>query len=237
MIVINDKPVTGIIIGGKEVKTIANTTGYIFAKPASAPATFTGVKIMDLHGNVYSSGDWTKTAAEAIGVAVGDGTSTTGHRIVLTKKFLQHSSAYPCQFTVSNTVLIPGMTTTTVYNTAITDFAGKANSTAVLTALAGGTLASANVCTWCNRFYSPWGENAYCPASGQMKMLYDNAAAINICMALIDGDTFVTTSAEYYWCSTQYNANIVWGKGGNMNVQLNKAASGNTYKALAVFDY
>ena len=242
MIEIGGKKIKSIQIGGKTVTTIQdNTTGkYLYWVPATPVATFTGVRVMRYNGEVISLAQWQSDdipVTEAVGVAIGDGDSSTGHRFALFKTFMQNTSATPCRFTSSNTVLIPGMYTTTTYADSITDFAGKANSAAVLTALAGGTLANANVCVWCNSIRSPWGENAYCPSNGQMALLYNNATAINDIMTYIGGDQFITSNSEFYWTSTQYNANSVWGKVAFVNNQLNKGASSNAYKALAVFDY
>ena len=233
----------------KEALMVYNNTGIIYHKPTSTVASdFTGCKIMHVSGDLYSLMEWRVAdfyPVEAIGVALGDGTNATGHRFCVTRKFMSNTASLPTQFTPTNTYLIPyddpdlphSMTTVTTYAKAIIDFNGKENTLALLDAIARGDVAGSNVAQYCTRIYSPWGEPAYIPSAGQMQMMLDNATDLNACLSEIQGDAFETTSAEYYWTSTQYAANAMWVKSANMNLQANKAASGNNYKALPVFDY
>lgn len=236
------KILSTISIGGKNVVSIQDhTTGkYLYWTPASPVADFTGVRLMRYNGEIISLAHWQADdipVREAVGVAIGDGTSATGHRFCLFKTFMKNSSAKPCQFTATNTIVIPNMVTETAYANAIADFAGKANTQAVLDALANHTITNANVAEYCHGIWSPWGDRGYIPSAGQMKMMFDLATDINTCMTYIGGDSFVTANTEFYWTSTQYNANAVWGKVASVNNQLNKGASSNAYKGLAVFDY
>jgi len=242
MIRIQGKTATDIKIGTKTVITVKDhfADKYLYWIPAAPTATFNGVRIMRYNGEIISLPHWQADnipVSEAVGVAIGDGDSSTGHRFALFKYFMNNTPT-ECQFTPTNTYLIPNMVTTTAYATAIADFDGKANTQAVLDAISGGYITKSNVATYCNARYSPWGERAYIPSAGQMKLLFDNASFVNDIMTYIGGDLFDTSGSSIYWTSTQYNTSNVWTKeNGSVGFNRNKVQSSSNFHCLIIYDY
>ena len=117
----------------------------------------------------------------------------------------------------SGSVQISGVTTTGDRITALNDFAGRANTTAIIN---GST--SINVTNtedyaagFCNR-YSRTNANGkgltagrwWLPSMGEMAMIWANFDKINYALSKISGATQL--QANWYWTSTQGSANRAW---------------------------
>ena len=117
----------------------------------------------------------------------------------------------------SGSVQISGVTTTTDRITALNDFAGRANTTAIIN---GST--SSNVTNtadyaagFCNK-YSRANANGigltagkwWLPSMGEMKMIWANFDKINYALSKISGATQL--NEIWYWSSTQHSAGYAW---------------------------
>lgn len=117
----------------------------------------------------------------------------------------------------SGSVQISGVTTTGDRITALNDFAGRANTTAIIN---GST--SINVTNtedyaagFCNK-YSRTNANGkgltagrwWLPSMGEMVMIWANFDKINYALSKISGATQL--QATWYWSSTQYSAGTAW---------------------------
>lgn len=88
---------------------------------------------------MYTNTEWdnSKTAA---GVVVSDGTHA----------FVIHPDAESRSEYSKESILIPGLCTTTDRNSAQTDFAGEANTATILTAVADGIISEAPAAQYCS---------------------------------------------------------------------------------------
>lgn len=110
-----------------------------------------------------------------------------------------------------------GATTTSDRVTAMNDWNGRANTTAIIAASSSPavTNTAAYAPGFCN-LYSRVNANGYgltagkwwLPSAGEMMMIYANMTKINYCLSLISG---ATQLLEYwYWTSTECSASIAW---------------------------
>lgn len=117
----------------------------------------------------------------------------------------------------SGSVRISGVTTTGDRITALNDFAGRANTTAIIN---GST--SSNVTNtadyaagFCNK-YSRTNANGngltagkwWLPSMGEMAMIWANFDKINYALSKISGATQL--QENWYWSSTQHSATLAW---------------------------
>lgn len=131
----------------------------------------------------------------------------------------------------SGSVQISGVTTTGDRITALNDFAGRANTTAIIN---GST--SSNVTNtvdyaagFCNK-YSRTNANGngltagkwWLPSMGEMAMIWANFDKINYALSKISGATQL--QANWYWSSTQNSAANAW------TLYLGDGGVGNNYK-------
>lgn len=140
---------------------------------------------------MYTNTEWdnSKTAA---GVVVSDGTHA----------FVIHPDAESRSEYSKESILIPGLCTTTDRNSAQTDFAGEANTATILTAVADGIISEAPAAQYCSGITFAHGKTGYLPSAGELTLAYANIDAINECLTTIAGTAFDLTGTTY-WTSTQ----------------------------------
>lgn len=110
-----------------------------------------------------------------------------------------------------------GATTTSDRVTAMNDWNGRANTTAIIAASSSPavTNTAAYAPGFCN-LYSRVNANGYgltagkwwLPSAGEMMMIYANMTKINYCLSLISGATQLLEN--WYWTSTECSASIAW---------------------------
>ena len=110
-----------------------------------------------------------------------------------------------------------GATTTSDRVTAMNDWNGRANTTAIIAASSSPavTNTAAYAPGFCN-LYSRVNANGYgltagkwwLPSAGEMMMIYANMTKINYCLSLISGATQLLEN--WYWTSTECSASITW---------------------------
>lgn len=113
---------------------------------------------------------------------------------------LHPTEGSPKQWSEDTSIQIAGVTTTTDENTAKADFAGKANTAAVV---ASGLAGSAFT------FATDLGSDWYLPACGELEQIRLNEANINTALGLIGG-TQLSFSGHSYLSSTQYSSTQIW---------------------------
>ena len=117
----------------------------------------------------------------------------------------------------SGSVQISGVTTTTDRITALNDFAGRANTTAIINGSTSSNVTNteAYAAGFCNK-YSRANANDkgltagkwWLPSVGEMAMIWANFDKINYALSKISGATQLQVDA--YWSSTQHSAYGGW---------------------------
>ena len=119
---------------------------------------------------------------------------------------------------ISGSVQISGVTTTGDRITALNDFAGRANTTAIINGSTSSNVTNTEdyAAGFCNK-YSCTNANGkgltagrwWLPSIGEMAMIWSNFDKINYALSKISGATQL--QANWYWTSTQGSASNAWG--------------------------
>ena len=150
-----------------------------------------GVWIYDTDNNLTTADDWnTANNSKAVGVAV----ITDNCAFVLAPEDIVSSGVY----WASDKSLLSDVVTTTNATDAKKDYAGQANTAAML---AVNPIAKA-----CNDYTFKNGKTGYLMSCGEAQALLDNKDAVVEALSKIGG-TSITSS---YWTSTQYSSNYAW---------------------------
>lgn len=117
----------------------------------------------------------------------------------------------------SGSVQITGVTTTGDRITALNDFAGRANTTAIINGSTSSNVTDtdAYAAGYCNR-YSRTNANGegltagrwWLPSEGEMAMIFANFDKINYALSKISGATQLQNA--WYWSSTQSSVTTAW---------------------------
>ena len=117
----------------------------------------------------------------------------------------------------SGSVQISGVTTTGDRITALNDFAGRANTTAIINGSTSSNVTNTEdyAAGFCNR-YSRTNANGkgmtagkwWLPSTGEMAMIWSNFDKINYALSKISGATQLRTN--WYWTSTQHSEYYAW---------------------------
>lgn len=118
---------------------------------------------------------------------------------------------------MSGSVQISGVTTTVDRTTALNDFAGRANTTAIINGSTSSNVTNTEdyAAGFCNK-YSRTNANGngltagrwWLPSVGEMAMIWANFDKINYALSKISGATQLQTT--WYWSSTQGSATVAW---------------------------
>lgn len=118
---------------------------------------------------------------------------------------------------MSGSVQISGVTTTGDRITALNDFAGRANTTAIINGSTSSNVTNTEdyAAGFCNR-YSRTNANGngltagrwWLPSMGEMAMIWANFDKINYALSKISGASQL--QSNWYWCSTQGSATDAW---------------------------
>lgn len=118
---------------------------------------------------------------------------------------------------MSGSVQISGVTTTGDRITALNDFAGRANTTAIINGSTSSNVTNteAYAAGFCNR-YSRTNANGngltagrwWLPSMGEMAMIWANFDKINYALSKISGAS--RFQSKWYWSSTQVSATDAW---------------------------
>lgn len=161
---------------------------------------------------MYLNTEWdgSKTAA---GVVVSDGT----HAFVIHPDAEQGPFIDWANKVSDGHIVIPGVFTTDRREDAETDFAGEANTAAILAAVADGTIADAPAAQYCASITFAHGKTGYLPSAGELTLAYTVIDDINACLTTIGGKTLdmvyrsdANQGEQYYRTSTQAGEVRAW---------------------------
>ena len=110
----------------------------------------------------------------------------------------------------SSTGTVPGVTTTTNIAEARLDVNGKANTEAILAAVANGTIADATAAQYCVGITFANGQQGYLPAAGELQAWNDNYNKIMDCLNAISSSSAMLPFNTKLWSSTSYNEYRAW---------------------------
>ena len=158
----------------------------------------TGTYIIDKNDNLYKTTDLLQASGVAYDDTLGVLLVTEDIAIVIARTVLNEKAWS------TGTGLVEGCTTTTdSYSGAIKDFAGAANTAAIVKKHNALDEAAAS----CNRYIFKNGKKGYLMSVGEALAIQANIYTID--RLLVDIDTSngnVMSSSGYYWTSTQYDA-------------------------------
>ena len=157
----------------------------------------TGVYIYTKQDTLVSADDWNSSNnTNAVGVYVG----TDSCRFIIAPEDVSTSAAWGTYGTS-----VSGAYNTTSESMAEADYAGQANTAAIISQ---DTSTSNKAADYCNSYTFKNGKSGYLPAFGEWYQAYYNKSAVNTAMSKIGG-TAMNTS-YYYWSSTQYSSYRAW---------------------------
>ena len=157
----------------------------------------TGVYIYTKQDTLVSAADWNSSNnTNAVGVYVG----TDLCRFIIAPEDASTSAVWGTY----GTSVSSAYTTTTASN-AQTDYAGQANTAAIISQ---DTSTSNKAADYCNSYTFKNGKTGYLPALGEWYIAYNNQSAIGTAMSKIGGTALTTSS--YYWSSTQWSSYGAW---------------------------
>lgn len=166
---------------------INNTKRVLYNAPT------VGVSIQHVDGKLYTTDEWLSNGfdkSEANGVAVLSSKS----------RFVIHKKQMSCVWSTSKSFTGEGVTQTTSSDIAKTDYAGEANTDAILTDEA--TVAAHR----CANTLFPNGRKGYLPSMGELDLVHFYKYEIDNAMALIGGDKL----NQSYWSSTMSSNSGAW---------------------------
>lgn len=161
-------------------------------------ALVTGTYIIDKNDNLYKTTDLFQASGVAYDDTLGVLLVTDSIAIVIARTVISEKAWS------TGTGLVEGCTTTTdSYSTAIKDFAGAANTAAIIKKHNALDEAAAS----CNRYIFKNGKKGYLMSVGEALAIQANIDTIGRLLMDIDtGNGNVMSSSEDYWTSTQYDA-------------------------------
>lgn len=178
-----------------------------------------GVFILDTSGNLHAVSSWSGGSNATGVVLINDNVSL----IIAPDEWYTYESGGEGAWNGNKRSAwggveknVTGIKTTISDSDAITDFAGSANTTAIINQLSGTTdsyssyYTGAPAAEYC-RAYSKGCKGAgqwYLPAAGEMNQLVINKTAINEALNKISGE--VLENHKYTWTSTQYDSDLAW---------------------------
>ena len=160
-----------------------------------------GASIYCVDGEFYTAEEWAasgKPNNEAIGVAVSDGEHSFVIHPTALKSGLKWSSD---SHSVENAYI------TESAERAVLDFAGEANTTAILAAIDAGKISDAPAAQYAASIVFAHKKKGYLPAAGELSLMGLYITDIRACMTAIDGK-YIGTYA--IWTSTQKASNYKW---------------------------
>lgn len=173
-----------------------------------------GVFIIDTNNNLINKDSWSPTMRKtAVGVAL-----ITEKVAIVISAGLQTGL---CWSTASQ--LVGGVTTTTDYNVAVTDYKGKANTEAIVKALGQNAPAA----YYCSNYTFKNGKKGYLMAVGESMEIFVNMQKISELLDYINLDTNNLVNGHSVWTSTQNDGIAAWYTDGIRLRRLSKIVDDN----------
>ena len=179
-----------------------------------------GVFIIDTNDNLYKTAEEFTQSGTAVKDAVGVLCVTDSIAIVIANHVLKN------KFWSTGTELVDGCTTTNFYIDAWKDFAGAANTAAIIQKHNALSEAAAS----CNRYIFGNGKRGYLMAVGEAKAIQDIFDSIHTLLGAIayEDPVYGVDQMGYgvdYWTSTQRDVDSAWGFAMDTNIPKNRSKS------------
>lgn len=156
-----------------------------------------GIYILDTDENFITVDNWdTSNNSKAVGVYVG----TENSKFVIAP----NNGSTMKEWGGSGTT-ISGIVTTSRLSTAVSDYAGEANTDKIIAQLGKGKAPAAE---YCRNYTFKNGNKGYLWSLGEATDAYNNKAAIGAAMRKIGGTAIATDN--YFWTSTQFSNYGSW---------------------------
>lgn len=183
-------------------------------------ALMTGSYIIDKNDNLYKTAEEFTQSGTAVKDAVGVLCVTDSIAIVIANHVLKNKSWS------TGTELVEGCTTTNFYIDAWKDFAGAANTAAIIQKHNALNEAAAS----CNRYIFGNGKRGYLMAVGEAKAIQDIFDSIHTLLGAIayEDPVYGVDQMGYgvdYWTSTQRDVDSAWGFAMDTNNPKNRSKS------------
>ena len=171
--------------------------------PAPIPIPAAGVKILAYDGSMYTNTEWDNSKIAA-GVVVSDGE----HAFVIHPQAEYLGSV---KWTNTAVEITDGITTTTTKSIAQTDFAGEANTAAILAVIGkdAPTSQAPAAAQYCASVGFAHGKTGYLPSAGELALAYTYTSEISACLVAINGSKEFNLNYSW-WTSTQYASSMAW---------------------------
>ena len=193
---------SGAVLTKVSVTPWNTTQNTSYVTDSAQPAT---VQIKHKDGSLWSAEEWTDgksagllTNADATGVAIPDPNDPYTYCFVVCKTIPTKNFAWSSNTTVS----VPNVSTST------TAFNGKANTDAILAAVAAGTIEDAPAAQECAKTTFADGKKGYLPSAAEVCHIMKYIDSINSCLAVC-GNSSITTTLTIS-TSTQYSTAGIW---------------------------
>lgn len=200
-----------------------------------------GVMIQLKDGSIVETSAYDATTMEYNGVYVSDGE----HAVVVSDKdacYLWNDEGSSFTYTMgwcmvngswsNSDVVVPDCYCNSSSTQAVTDFAGEANTDAIIaydaTDAAVEAVRSHPAAALCRAYMFPDGDYGYWPAAGEMNLIMQNLDAVNEAMTAIGADSVQSAN---YWSSSQSGNYFSW----NVNASgLNSNQKNSQYRVRPV---
>lgn len=159
-----------------------------------------GIWIQSTDGKFYTDNNWMSSKTP-------NGIAVIGSRYSFIMA-LENAYTSPCGWGGFGTT-VSGITTTTDIDWAMGDYDGEAQTTTIINALKGksdGHDTGAPAAEYCRKYIFPNGKTGYLGAAGEWQAIADNISKVKSALQKCIG----TNNLNYYWTSTQYDANYCW---------------------------
>lgn len=168
-----------------------------------------GVFIIDTNDNFINKDSWSPTMQE----------TTVGVALITEKVAIVISTGLHTGLCWSKTdSLVGGVTTTTDYNVAVTDYKGKTNTEAIVKALGQNAPAA----YYCSNYTFKNGKKGYLMAAGESLEIFVNIREISELLDYINTETINIANGRRVWTSTQDSAGSAWYNDGIRLSRLSK---------------
>lgn len=173
---------------------------YYYAKNYGSDYNYSKVYVMDKDGNMYENDNWnTAMNSKVNGIAIMNTNSC-----FCLNPYPVLPSGIP--FSAEQDVKWSGVTTPTDRDDAYNDYAGLANTQAMINASKYPCFAAMA----CQSYTFPNSKSGYLPAYGQCFLIVMLRDKINAIVAKIGGKEITPYSSDNFWTSSQYNAKNQW---------------------------
>ena len=165
-----------------------------------------GVFIMDKNDKIYKTTEDFQNSGTAVSDAIGVLLVTNTVAIVIAN-YLKMAAAWSQNFN-----LIEGCTTASDYVSAMEDFAGAANTAAIVKAeLENGASPEYDIAAVvCNNYIFKNGRKGHLMSAGEAMAIKENIDSINDMFSPIRTNDGCISSDDIHWTSTQNTSNMAW---------------------------